>query len=166
MKGLNRPYYTRHRDDEIIDEVSFRVVPRYKTSGLSGDEWRVSTVVDLKRKGEILYSRSYHSMSDAAAHLPWLLRTWIEILDKEGNDRWGERIRKDDRTCHQPGCPESSTITYRLKKEFSREGFEKDLTDNYCEIRRSFCEKHKVRGDCGLEDSDKNYEVVCEEKDV
>jgi len=154
---LNRPYYTRHRDDEIIDEITFKVVPRYKTSGLSGDEWRVSTVVELKRKGEVMYSRPYHTVRDAAAHLPWLLRTWIEDLSVEDDKVWTERIKKDDNVCHQPGCGEPASIHYKLKKEFSRKGFEHDLTDHYCEVRRAFCERHKTRGDCGLEDADANY---------
>ena len=157
---LNRPYYERHRDDEIIDEITFKTVPRYKTSGLSGDEWRVSTAVELKRKGEVMATGTYHSIKDAAAHLPWFLRTWIETLSEEGSDRWSKRIKADESTCHQPGCAEPATVFYSLKKQFSREGYEKDLTGYHCEVRRAFCDRHKTRGDCGLEDSDTNYEKV------
>lgn len=160
MKGLSRPHYDRHRDDEIIDEITFRVVPRYKESYLSGDEWRVSTVVELKRKGETLVTSTYNSMKDAAAHLPWLLRTWVETLDEEGSKRWSQRIKTDEGTCHQAGCSAPATVHYKLKKQYSREGYEKDLADYHCEVRRAFCDRHSRRGDCGLEDSDSNYERV------
>lgn len=160
MTSKKSCYYTRHRDDEIIDEVTFKTIPRYKTSGLSGDEWRVSTMVQLKRKGEVMYERLYSKMEYAVAHLPWLLKTWIEDAEEETQRRWSNRITKDEHTCHQPGCGEPATVYYRLKKEFSREGYEKDLTNYFAEVRRAFCDKHKTRGDCGLEDSDSNYEEV------
>ena len=116
-----QPHHKRHRDDDIIDEITMRVVPRYKTSGLSGDEWRVSTYVDLRRKGDVMFSRSYSDMETAAAHLPWVLKTWCEDAGQE----WTDRIEKDRSTCHQPGCAEPATVVFKLKKEYSREGFER-----------------------------------------
>ncbi len=154
-----RPHYERHRDDDIIDEVTFRVVPRYKTSGLSGDEWRVSTVVELKRKGTVIYTRGYHRMGDAAAHLPWLLRTWCEMPDEEIPE-WMKQIKRDESLCHQPGCAELGTVIYRIKQRVSREGWPEPADHVYGEQRRAFCDRHAQRGDCGLEDSDSNYEVV------
>lgn len=147
----------RHRDDEIFDDVRIQVVPRYKTSGLSGDEWRVSAVVELKRKGTVIYSRGYHTVQDAASHLPWLLRTVLELGDKEIPE-WIKQIKRDEALCCQPGCANAATTFLRLKKMFSREGYEH--TPAYGVPVRGFCEKHKQRGDCGLEDNDDNYEAV------
>ena len=39
----NPPHFERHPDDEWYDEVRIVTVPRYKTSGLSGDEWRFTS---------------------------------------------------------------------------------------------------------------------------
>lgn len=42
---MRTDWYRRHHDDEVIDRVSIDCVPRFKVSGLSGDEWRVSYVL-------------------------------------------------------------------------------------------------------------------------
>ena len=39
-----------HHDDEWYDEVRITTVPRYKTSSLSGDEWRTSARIQILRK--------------------------------------------------------------------------------------------------------------------
>jgi hypothetical protein len=153
------PHYKRHRDDEIFDDIRIRVVPRYKTSGLSGDQWRVSAVTELFRKGTLIYSRAYHTIDDATKHLPWLLRTVLE----QGNDEipnWVPQIKKDERLCHQPSCARPATVVYRLKTEFSDDGQFGPVVPQYHEIRRAFCDEHKQRGDCGREDNDDNYEPV------
>lgn len=155
-----KAHHKRHRDDEIIDEITFKTIPRYKSSYLSGDEWRTSVVVELKRKGEVMFSRSYHSMDTASAHLPWLLKTWVEDLRGEDDKRWSDRVDKDKKTCSQPGCPNLSTVTLKLKNQFSREGYKESSSDHYCDVVRTFCASHSTRGDCGLEDADLNYEVV------
>jgi hypothetical protein len=152
------PQYYQHHNDESFDEVTFRVVPRYKTSGMSGDEWRVCTVVELKRKGTLIYSRSYGRLSDAAAHFPWLLRTVLEG-PSEDIPNWMPQINRDRKLCHQPGCAEKATRVYQLKKLFSREGYEGESS---VPLLRGFCERHKTRGDCGLEDADRNYTGVRE----
>lgn len=154
---MTRVHYKRHEDDEIIDAISFEIVPRYKTSHLSGDEWRISTVVKLKRKGTVMVERSYHTMRAAAAHLPWLFGTWIEELEKAGSDNWSRQIKSDQGLCHQPGCSEDAVSTHLLKREYSREGFSRETNGD---VRRAFCRAHLRRGDCELDDADSNYEVV------
>ena len=49
-------------DDEGPDRITIDPVPRYKTSGLSGDEWRMSYVVRFYRRGRL---RSAHSLQGA-----------------------------------------------------------------------------------------------------
>jgi len=153
-------YFKRHHDDEIVDDVRIVCVPRYKTSGLSGDEWRVSYRMTLSRKGTKLYERYYNSLSDAISHLPWVRRTMFEE-PAEGvpEDAWPQRIERDRITCHQPGCAEFATVVYRLKAEYASDG-EGPLPEAGIEHRVAFCARHSTRGNCGREDSDANYELV------
>jgi len=41
-------------DAQAFDEVRITTVPRYKMSGLSGDEWRISGKIQLLRKGRVV----------------------------------------------------------------------------------------------------------------
>lgn len=50
---------TRLDDDEFYDEIRITTVPRFKTSELSGDEWRVSTHVVVLRKGRVVAEKSW-----------------------------------------------------------------------------------------------------------
>jgi len=163
IKRFERPHFKRHHDDEIIDKVEIAVVPRYKTSGLSGDEWRTSMRLRLWRKGHLLVERSYHGLKDAVAALPWVLRTWAEATDpyygKDEDARWLAFLKEENWLCHQVGCSEPATRVYKLKELFSERGEKLDADEHtgggYVV---GFCEKHALRGDCGREDADRNYE--------
>lgn len=144
-----------HRDDEAYDEITIKTVPRWKTSGLSGDEWRVSACVEFKKKGEILWKSSFRSIETALSALPWFFLVAGE--NGETDQKAWDRARKK---CAQPGCRNDPTITYRLKKRYSREGYCDENPSFIYTI--SFCDQHKRRGDCGLEDADSNYEVFKE----
>lgn len=64
----------RHHDDDYWDRITVRAAtgatftafirPRYKMSGLSGDEWRISAVVEIRRHphDEPVIGRAYHRM--------------------------------------------------------------------------------------------------------
>lgn len=69
----------RHHDDNYWDEVIIiagpivlhgTIVPRYKMSGLSGDEWRVSAKLVVKRAGNVVLERGFHRMNDLLTHAP------------------------------------------------------------------------------------------------
>jgi len=155
---MNETVHHRHHDDEIVDEISIGCVPRYKMSGLSGDEWRVSYRVTIKRKGTTLFERDYTSMRAAVTHLPWVMATMHEgDLDGFSEEAWRARTEKDRDTCAQPGCGASMAVRYRLKHLFSKEG-EGPLPEPGLTFVTGFCEEHSERGDCGREDSDANYE--------
>lgn len=86
-----KPQFVRHPEDDGIDEILFcdqlpiavedsrrtaflrlSVRERYKTSGLSGDEWRFSAMLDLRERpdGEwVATSSGYHRLRDHAAFL-------------------------------------------------------------------------------------------------
>lgn len=69
-----RRHLRRHRDDDYVDHVEIQastgahlvgfMVPRYKTSGLSGDEWRVSAHLEARRhpKSGPVVERTFHRM--------------------------------------------------------------------------------------------------------
>lgn len=147
-------HYKAHRDWEGVDEITIRQVPRFKTSRLSGDEWRVHAVVTFKRKGKVVYERPFHRIFEAASFLPWLLN--CELVDNTTHERGLFGHYEDE--CAQPGCEAPSVNHYRLKKVYASQGDGPLPYDG--EEYRAFCEAHSVRGDCGMEDNDKNYELV------
>lgn len=156
---MSKDYHLDHPDDSTFDRVSIELVPRYKESGLSGDEWRVSAVTSLYRKNRLIVKRAYSNVEAATAHLPWLLKVWSELGDEESEIRWRQFLKEGDSLCHQPGCAERASVLYELKDLWDRRHgvrLEK-RPDPYYRYVRAFCDIHKERGDCGLEDSDSNY---------
>jgi hypothetical protein len=154
MLENDKPTYKRHDDDEWYDEIRISVRPRYKTSGLSGDEWRVSAKIEIFRKGVLLKERSFSKMHYAADFLPAVLH---EMADEgfTGDHAQFERL------CFQAGCKEEGVVEYRLIDEFyPAYGDKMPKREWRQDVRRRFCERHALRGDCGLEDSDRNYELV------
>jgi hypothetical protein len=145
-----------HPDDERYDEIHIYVQERWKESEISGDEWRFSYVADVKRKGEEV-------ISFASNRLEWLLQALqykILIAGEEDNfdtDAWERASNK----CDQPGCAELPTIFYSRLERFTRRG-EPLAPDDFYTGReyRQFCERHRHRGDCGLDDADRNYKEI------
>lgn len=62
---MNGEYRKRLPKFEAFDEIAMKVVPRFKTSGLSGDEWRTSVSVAFKFKGIVVYETSFRDMEAA-----------------------------------------------------------------------------------------------------
>jgi len=149
---LGQPWYQRHDDDEYFDEIVIRTVPRWKTSGLSGDEWRVSARVTIKRKGHTILETGFNKIQSAAALLPGLLLTMFE---QDNVTRLPDAL--DHSLCFQPGCDKPAVSVYRLKHDYCAQGQQHTL---HSETRVAFCHTHLERGDCGLKDADENYEVV------
>lgn len=142
-----KPWRAMKPDAQGFDRVEITTVPRYKTSGLSGDEWRISVTIRVFRKGRLIAERSVRNVEAAAAFLPgWL-------LELNGNGK--AFYAGEDNICDQEGCCNDATVTYRLKKKFCREGHPSAPQNGE---HRKFCEEHKRRGDCGLDDADRNYE--------
>jgi len=223
MKKKDRPYIMRpHEREPVFDEIRLigvegewvvvmSLLPRYKTSGLSGDEWRFSvgwsqaitgatpapfdtgyggveaacaalypglyqshkdwhTIqiahVDFLSKGHILYRGSHDGdhlpLIVTAGHLPWAL-----IIAEEQR-----RVLSTDeewKHCCQPGCASHPDVYYQLKELFTRRGDATpavyswpgpNKTTKTRPYGRHFCARHAIRGDCGLEDADRNYEKI------
>lgn len=150
LDDRGKPWRHMHHDYQPIDEVRFVTVPRYKTSGLSGDEWRISAKIQYMKKGVVVYERSCRNIDSALRYADWWLTEWLE----NGNYSAG----RSEHQCDQEGCSERATVAYRLKKLYDRSSG--NASEPHRPTVACFCERHKTRGDCGLEDADNNYERV------
>lgn len=87
----------RHKDDSYWDELIIlsgpvvlhgTMVPRYKTSGLSGDEWRVHAQLVVKRAGNVVVNRGFHRMNDLLTHAPGFVYAERDrLLDRQDEAR-------------------------------------------------------------------------------
>ncbi len=134
---LGQPWYERHHDDEYFDEITIRTQPRWKTSGLSGDEWRTSASILVKRKGHIIHEGHCGTMKAAATLLPWLLMTMFE---REDVTRLPDAL--DHSLCFQPGCDKPAVTVYKLKSDYCSDGKPHEL---HTETRVAFCQTHLRR---------------------
>ncbi len=144
----DRESHKLHPDDEGIDRIEIQMVPRFKESGLSGSEWRVSAFIRLFRKGEMVYEEQHGALENAVAFLPHLLNSLSDHLAKP---LWGETKK-----CYQVSCSEEGKHKRYLKTQYSKQG-EGPLPESFFNKFRRFCDKHLHRGDGDLEDADTNY---------
>lgn len=137
-------------DGQSCDAITIETIPRYKKSKFSGDMWRISARLRFRLKGKTIYKQYFGNVSEAALHCASLLAL-----------NGGSTISPME-LCDQEGCAQPSVVTYRVRNEYDRQGFARDpqiLFPNRLLVR-SFCETHRIRGDCALEDADSNYEEV------
>lgn len=137
-------------DAQGFDEVRLITVPRYKTSDMSGDEWRISIKAQYFRNGEMKFEELVSSdMQYACAFMGYKYTIACEGMHQyfAGEDDW----------CDQEGCSNKATVVYKQKFDYCRDGHK---SERESERFRKFCDNHKTRGDCGLNDADINYELV------
>lgn len=134
-------------DAQAFDEVRIITIPRYKESGISGDEWRISAETQFFRNG-ILFHITRHRNIEAA--IDFLKGDWLRAID-DGKAYFGNC---EDSFCDQEGCHEKATVFYKMKFRYCHEGHKSEVM---VVDRQQFCENHKTRGDCGLDDADANY---------
>jgi hypothetical protein len=148
-----RLYHRRHHDWEAFDEVRIRTVDRYKTSELSGDEWRISAVVEFWFKGHVVFSKSFRNVKQAALHL-------TSLMDDNSSPIPDVVLEMEKTMCDQPGCGNLARRQYKFKRIYDSGGHLIDAGDVHLDYYTKFCERHKRRGDGGREDNDDNYEEV------
>lgn len=150
MSRDNSPTRARRPDAQPFDEVHVVTVPRYKTSDASGDEWRTKVRMEFKLKGKVCHCTWYDSIEHALAAAPYHF-----LFSEQGS------CITLDGSCDQESCAAPATVTYKVKKYYDQLGH---ATDPYefskRPVVRRFCALHAVRGDCGLEDADDNYEKI------
>ena len=149
-----------HPEDERYDDIHIYVVPRWKESEISGDEWRFSYVAEFRRKGEIVITFS-------ASRLEWLLQglQWRALVAGEDGKVDQEAWNRTKKLCDQPGCSAIATIFYKRIMRYTNRG-ELLATDSFYDgnTYRQFCDLHKRRGDCDLDDADHNYIAMTNEE--
>jgi hypothetical protein len=153
-----RVEFVRHEDDEWYDEVTIRVVERWKESELSGDEWRFSYFIEFKRKGHTVLSRTFSRLPWALAHVPAL---GLADMDEDEHAEAITLLRDFGRFCAQPGCQAEPTREFRILVLYEKGSGAAAYMSRDTDYRFRFCAKHGTgRGDCGLQDSDANLVEV------
>jgi len=137
-------------DAQAFDEVRITTVPRYKTSGLSGDEWRISARVQFFRKGVLCHEESFSTVEHACGFL------YGEYHHAISNGK--AHFAGDGIHCDQEGCRNTKTVTYRRLKDVCHDG--REAEPSRISLYRNFCDEHRTRGDCDLDDADINYVEV------
>lgn len=133
-------------DAQAFDRIEVVTIPRFKESELSGDEWRISAAIKFYRKGELVHQITTRNVETACQHLAWHHDSAIS----DGKAMFGGE--RD--ICDQEGCAEPATVWYRKLFDYCRDGHKAEL---FSPTYRQFCDRHKTRGDCGLDDADANY---------
>ena len=154
MKGI---FHKRLPKFEPFDKITLEIVPRFKESELSGDEWRHSVRVSFWFKGGVVHTFTGSSMNDAILMLG---HEWVNACSPISL----KVISTEHIACDQPSCPELAQITMLIKRQFSEGGDLLDSDDNPLKKCRQFCSKHSTRGNASREDSDDNYEVITPER--
>lgn len=146
-------YHVDHPNAQRFDRVEARVVERWKESELSGDEWRFSFVVDLYSHGVLVESIWASSIQSA------LIQAAVRF-DHFGPGEAAEKLRQARAVkCAQPGCENPWTVLMHPIRRHDRRGNE--LVRPYSDDEvRGFCDRHRHRGDCGLDDADDNYTII------
>lgn len=148
------PYHhIDHPKAQRFDRVEARVVERWKESELSGDEWRFSFVVDLYSHGILVHSIGASSIQSALIQA-------VAVFDQFGPGKIVEKLAKARaERCAQPGCENPWTVLMHPIRRHDRRGNE--LVRPYSDDEvRGFCDRHRHRGDCGLDDADDNYTII------
>lgn len=152
---INKPTHVDHPDDERYDSITIEIVERWKESELSGDEWRFGYLVSAWRKGEVIVSHYWTTLDYALKALQHTINIWPTDGDNFNLDAWN----RTKTLCDQPGCASTATIFYKRLKPYTKGG--EELVDHkWRNEYRQFCDRHKTRGDCGLDDADHNYERI------
>jgi len=140
-------------DAQAFDEIRIVTVPRYKTSGMSGDEWRISARFEFWRKGTKIHEAFYRDIETALAFGG---SEYHRAIDDGKGFFAGE-----GEICDQEGCAEKATVTYRVLAEYCRDHpheHRRELNDET--VIRKFCARHSRRGDAGFDDADSNYKLL------
>lgn len=139
---------------EAFDKITLEVVPRYKTSGMSGDEWRTSVAVRFFFKGHEIHEEWVRDMEAAILMLG---SSWIKAQEPIPS----EVIKIEERKCDQPGCSADAAGRLKVKRLTADDGSWLDSEERSGLVPyRRFCTRHIQRGDCSREDSDDNYEPM------
>ena len=143
-------WHKRLSDFHAFDRITLEIVPRYKESHLSGDEWRQHVEVKFFFKGHEVHNFGCRDMEAAMMRLGW---EWLQVTGPIPD----KVIEVEKDACDQPSCTNPPVVRCTIKEEFSRSGEKLDASDIHSKHYRQFCKRHQRRGDCSREDGDDNY---------
>jgi len=162
MDSKRRMYPKAHYEDDGIIEITMERTPRWKESELSGDEWRFSlrgviVLKDWKHGGirQVAVAGGRWSLIEVAD----LVAAWLHQNRDDLMPPFSITDPSELRCCFQPGCADWPEVLYGIKQEwtwFPHQGRRMESESGGPSVR-AFCGKHRHRGDCDLEDADKNY---------
>lgn len=135
-------------DKQRWDEVKIFTVERWKESEMSGDEYRISATAQLFYKGHMVKKFEFSTVDDAIRYLDGAI-----IYNHDGWD-----FIDDSFLCDQENCRAIADVKYKRLDAWTSRG-DKETLYNW-NLYRVFCTPHKTRGDCALDDADRNYEQV------
>ena len=145
----NEPSRAYRPDAQAFDEIRIVTVPRYKESEISGDEWRISAEIQFYRNGVLRHTETYRNIEVACRY--------VAAEHGRSCDDGKAYFAGEKGFCNQEGCHQVPTVRMQLKATYCRHcgnPHMEGLNPGF----REFCDKHKRRGDCGIDDSDSNYE--------
>lgn len=141
-------------DAQGFDEIRIVTVPRFKQSGLSGDEWRISASTQFMRNGVVVHETGARNVETAAHLLSYHL---FEAYDEAKGYFAGEGD-----ICDQEGCANKAIVTLeKIKEGCGKCG--NIQAPKYSRPFRKFCDVHKHRGDSDLDDNDASYKEITHE---
>ena len=145
--------HRRLHTSEIYDRIELVVVPRLKTSNLSGDEWRTGVRIKFWFKGSVVREAGARDIQTAMLLLG---AAYFEHSAPISD----EQLHRERKSCDQPGCDKPFSVCYELKRLTAKDGSYLDESENAFRYYRKFCDDHKYRGDCDREDCDENYTLI------
>ena len=137
-------------DAQAFDEVTIRTVPRYKQSNMSGDEWRISAEITFHRNGGAYHSATFSNVEIALQ--------FAMAEHHRATDNGLGYFASIENVCDQEGCNAAPIVWYKKLSDYCNEGHKTPACKGF-DIRQ-FCSKHATRGDCALDDADRNYKTV------
>lgn len=136
-------------DNQRWDAAEIVTVPRWKESEISGDEYRISAEARLFYKGHLVRTFGFSEVMDAIRYLDGAI-----LYGHKGE--WD--FIDDSHLCDQESCTNIADVKYKRLDAWTSRGDKETLYD--WNLYRVFCNSHKTRGDCALDDADRNYEKV------
>ena len=117
-------------------------------------------VITVERKGVVLMREERPTFGDAVLGLAWHL-----VSANEGREgiEWHHLTPDEERQhCQQVGCPDAPVNFYRLLGLQAHPNASRLMKPEYdWEGQYTwYCARHTTRGDGGLEDSDRNLELI------
>jgi hypothetical protein len=173
-------YTCNHRleDDEWVDNVQIKIYPRFKTSDLSGSQWRYIVGVHAFRKGVLIGFQSHSSFSDATESIAAFVKscygsTFCAFPDVHGMSRRDPSMVADrdagkkriQKLCMHLGCDQPATNLHRMVTDGCRNcGSTKEVSRHFHPYLRRFCDAHNNRGCQGLSDCNSGLELIAGNK--